>query len=267
MYKAVFTDMDGTLLKNDHTISAATQRIILALLKKGIMVIPVSARPLHGILPITLPVIDKTMPVVSLNGSYIFYQDEVLHDVRIPLADVTAVHDEIRNYNVTPMYYSQMDWYTSVDNEIIRKEQKITQVRINIQPFEQIKETWENQQNSPNKIMIAGDKEIVSAVQSRLRDVYGEKLNIYTSQPRYLEVMNYKASKRTGLEFLLERFGLQREEVIAIGDNFNDKEMIEFAGMGIAMGNAPEEIKQVADYVTDTNINDGVAKALAHFFL
>ncbi|MBL7764254.1 MAG: HAD family phosphatase [Chitinophagaceae bacterium] len=266
MYKAVFTDMDGTLLQNDHTISNVTQSIIQQLLKKGIMVVPVSARPLHAILPITSPVIDKSMPVVSLNGSYIFHMDEVLRDVRIPIADATEVHDEIQPYLVTPMYYNQMLWYSNMNDEIIRKEQLITDVKIIIQPFELTREQWIETDNSPNKIMIAGEREVVSEVQAKLRSLYGEKLNIATSQPRYLEVMNREASKKTGIQFLLDRFGLKREEVIAIGDNFNDKDMIEYAGMGIAMGNAPDEIKQVADYVTDTNTNDGVAKALQHFF-
>jgi len=259
--------MDGTLLKNDHSISKVTKDIIQRLLKKGIMVVPVSARPLHGILPITLPVIDKTMPVVSLNGSYIFYQDDVLRDVRIPLTDTATVQDAIQAYPVTPMFYSQMDWFTIAEDDIIRKEQRITQVKIKVEPFAQIMHDWQAEQNSPNKIMVAGDKEIIAEVQKLLRTILGNKLNIYTSQPRYLEIMNHDASKRTALEYLLERFDLKREEVIAIGDNFNDQAMIEFAGMGIAMGNAPDEIKSIANYVTDTNTNDGVAKALEHFLL
>jgi hydroxymethylpyrimidine pyrophosphatase-like HAD family hydrolase len=65
---------------------------------------------------------------------------------------------------------------------------------------------------------------------------------------------------------LIRQFGIRREETIAIGDNFNDKEMIIYAGQGVAMGNAPDEIKSVADFVTDTNNRDGVARALEHFF-
>ena len=60
----------------------------------------------------------------------------------------------------------------------------------------------------------------------------------------------------------MNQYGILQQEVIAIGDNYNDKEMIEFAGVGVAMGNAPEEIKLVADFVTDTNNDDGVAGKL-----
>jgi hydroxymethylpyrimidine pyrophosphatase-like HAD family hydrolase len=78
--------------------------------------------------------------------------------------------------------------------------------------------------------------------------------------------MNPGGSKSNAIRFLIERMGFDRSEVIAMGDNYNDKEMIRFAGMGVAMGNAPDEIKQVADYVTDTNNEDGVRKALEKLF-
>ena len=78
--------------------------------------------------------------------------------------------------------------------------------------------------------------------------------------------MHIEASKTKAIQFLMNQYGILQQEVIAIGDNYNDKEMIEFAGVGVAMGNAPEEIKLIADFVTDTNNDDGVAKALAHYF-
>ena len=74
--------------------------------------------------------------------------------------------------------------------------------------------------------------------------------------------MNNQASKVNAVKLLMNRFNFKKEEIIAIGDNFNDKEMIEFAGIGIAMGNAPDEVKAVADYITETNNNDGVSRAL-----
>ena len=79
--------------------------------------------------------------------------------------------------------------------------------------------------------------------------------------------MHKQASKTNAIQLLIEKYGIQQEEIIAIGDNYNDKSMIEFAGMGVAMGNAPDEIKKVANYITDTNNNEGVAKALKKFFL
>lgn len=266
MYKAVFIDMDGTLLQSDHTISERTKKLLLMLQQKGILVVPVSARPLHGILPITQPVITEAMPVVSLNGSYILHRGEIIRQVIIDLSNVIAVHNELQHEDAAVMFYSQMDWYAVADTALIRKEQKITPVPVSIQPFNQIIEKWRSEKNGPNKIMVGGDPALVSIIEEKLLAQHAGQLNIYKSQPRYLEVMNKDASKKTAIEFLIRQFGIRREETIAIGDNFNDKEMIIYAGQGVAMGNAPDEIKSVADFVTDTNNRDGVARALEHFF-
>ncbi|HVZ55237.1 MAG TPA: Cof-type HAD-IIB family hydrolase [Chitinophagaceae bacterium] len=264
-FKAVFIDMDGTLLRSDHTISPTTQEVLRDLQQRGIWVVPVSARPLHGILPITGPVISESNPVVSLNGSYIYHQGQIIHQVIINLDHARSVHEEIRDQEASVMYYSQMDWFATQDSPLIRKEQRITPVPIRIEPFDQILDQWRSQDNGPNKIMVGGDPDLVSSIEARLISLHRGTLNIYKSQPRFLEIMNRQASKKSALEFLLNRFGLDRKEAIAFGDNYNDQEMIAYAGLGVAMGNAPEAIKQSAAYITDTNNEDGVAKALRHF--
>jgi Cof subfamily protein (haloacid dehalogenase superfamily) len=206
------------------------------------------------------------MPVVSLNGSYIFHNNQIIHRVDIALPQVISINNELKGIDVAAMYYSQMEWYAEVDRAEVKKEQKITDVPITIQPFEVTLATWEAKKGGPNKILIAGDKELIIEIEQKLLLLHQGELNIYKSQPRYLEVINPQASKTKAIEFLIDKFGILQTEVIAIGDNYNDVGMIEFAGIGVAMGNAPEEIKLSANYVTDTNNNDGVAKALAYFF-
>lgn len=266
MYKAVFTDMDGTLLRKDHTVSSKTKQAIQKLIADGIMIIPISARPLHGMTHITDAVFPKEVPIVSLNGSYIYHNGEIIYQVSMPVHEAAAIHDLVEGQPVSAMYYSQMQWFANKETEAVKKEQKITPVSITIQPFEQTLSSWELQQTGPNKILIAGDEKMILSIEQKMLERFNNSLNIYKSQPRYLEAMHPAASKSNAIQFIMELYGLQQNEVIAIGDNYNDKGMIEFAGMGIAMGNAPEEIKAVADYVTDTNNHDGVAKALEHFF-
>ena len=266
MYKAVFLDMDGTLLRKDHTISDVTKKAIQDLLNKGIIIVPISARPLHGILPITQNVFPESIPVVSLNGGYILHNKEIIWQTDIALSEAAFIHHELENFDVAVMYYCRMEWYATVDRTEVKKEQRITQVKIKIQPFEHSMKEWHANKSGPNKILIAGDKELIIDIEKRLLELHEGKFNIYKSQPRYLEIMNLKASKAGAVQFLAAKYGIQQNEIVAIGDNYNDKGMIEYAGMGVAMGNAPDEIKAAANYVTDTNNNDGVAKALAHFF-
>ena len=266
MYKAVFIDMDGTLLKSDHSVSEVNRVAIDRLLQKGVLVVIISARPLHGILPISKHIVSDDMPVVSLNGSYILHKNEIIYQAAVSLEDTLSIHNEISDYEVSPMYYSQMDWYAEIKNDRIKKEQKITPVDIKIQPFTATLAVWESTNSGPNKILIAGDKDLIITIEERLNQLHEGKLNIFKSQASYLEIMSLQASKAKAIQFLINRYGIEQHEIIAIGDNYNDQGMIEFAGVGIAMGNAPEAIKLAANYVTDTNNNDGVAKALHQYF-
>jgi Cof subfamily protein (haloacid dehalogenase superfamily) len=266
MYKAVFIDMDGTLLSSDHTISEANKSAIQKLIDKGIIVVPISARPLHGMQHIINTVFPETMPVVSLNGSYIYFNKKVIRDIDIALYHTVAIQRELENFDVATMYYSKMDWFATATNDRIAKEQKITPVLIKIQPFIQILSGWEQQDTGPNKILIAGDKDLILTIEEKLVAAHKDELNIYKSQPSYLEVMNTEASKTKAIQFLQGKFGILQHEIVAIGDNYNDIGMIEYAGMGIAMGNAPDDIKSKADHITDTNNNAGVAKALDYIF-
>lgn len=266
MHKAVFIDMDGTLLQRDHTISHANKKVIHQLIEEGILVVPISARPLHGMMHILENVLPSDIPIVSLNGSYIYHKGEIIYQVTVPLPETENIHDEVQVYDTSVMYYSQMEWFASAETALVQKEQRITPVKITIQPFEQTIHYWKQKSSGVNKILIAGDKKLILNIEQRLLELHRGQLNIYKSQPAYLEVMHVDASKAKAIQFLLAKYGIQQNETIAIGDNYNDLGMIEFAGTGIAMGNAPDEIKEKADYITDTNNNDGVAKALQHYF-
>ncbi len=263
MFKAVFIDIDGTLIKSDHTLSEATISTVQQLKEKNILTVLVSARPLHGITPIAKELGLLEAPISSLNGSYIATNSTVIFESFIDAATVAHLHEALQPYGATIIYYDKLEWFAEAENEHIIKEQKITEVPIIIQPFGKTLAHWEATQSGPNKILIIAEPKVVDKIQQDLQPRFD--LNMYTSKPIYLEMMNKNASKKKAIQFLMHQHHIRQPETIAIGDNFNDKAMIEFAGLGIAMGNAPDEVKAAADYVTDTNNNDGVAKALVKF--
>jgi Cof subfamily protein (haloacid dehalogenase superfamily) len=267
MYKAVFLDMDGTLLKSDHSVSEATIQKIQTLTAKGIPVILVSARPLNAVLPtfhnIGLP---KSHPIVTLNGSYIVEAETPIFQATIDLDSTAKVTELVRPFNATIAYYLQREWYSEVSDSWTDHEQRIMDVKIRISPIGSLVKDWSARNTGPNKMMVMSEPENITKIQEHLRSIYNGKLNIYPSKPTYLEVMDTRGSKSNAVKFISERMGLTPSEIVAMGDNYNDREMIRFAGMGVAMGNAPEEIKAAADYVTDTNNNDGVRLALEKFF-
>ncbi len=254
--------MDGTLLKSDHTISDATKETIGQLTHQGIPVILVSARPFDAILPYVRELSTSHYPVVALNGGYIVLDDQPIFQAIIDAEMTAGLTRELKLFKNTTAYYLQREWFAGVDDEWIEHEQQIMDVRIKVQPIEELVKEWADHKTGPNKMMVMSDRGSIDLIQAHLKSIYGENLNIYPSKPTYLEIMNPAASKSNAVRFLIERMGLDRSEVIAMGDNYNDKEMIRFAGMGVAMGNAPDEIKEAADYVTDTNNEDGVRKAL-----
>ena len=104
-------------------------------------------------------------------------------------------------------------------------------------------------------------------VRDDFRRLFGDQIEITTSKPQYLEFTHKEATKGRALEYLANLKGIERESVIAIGDSYNDISMLQYAGLAIAMGNAPEEVKAHADYVTGINDEDGVAQAIHRFVL
>jgi len=267
MYKAVFLDMDGTLLRSDHSISEETKGVIRHLTASGVPVTLVSARPLNAILPtfnsIGLP---DGSPLVSLNGSYIVEGGVPVFEAEIDLATTEAVSQQVRPFKATIAYYLQKEWYAERSDSWTDYEQRIMDVKIKVAPLAELIGQWAARGIGPNKMMVMSDPESIAQTQTQLLAAYNGRLNIYPSKPTYLEVMDPRGSKSNAVKFLIDRMKIDRSEVIAMGDNYNDREMIEFAGMGVAMGNAPDEIKAAADHVTDTNNNDGVRKALEKFF-
>jgi len=267
MYKAVFLDMDGTLLKSDHSVSEQTVQTIQTLTGKGISVILVSARPINAVLPtfrhIGLP---AHTPLITLNGSYIVENEQPIFQAMIPPDLTEQVTQQVRPFKATIAYYLQREWFSEVRDAWTDHEQKIMDVAVEVGPIDQLVSNWAARKIGPNKMMVMSEPDNIALIQQHLRSVYNGRLNIYPSKATYLEVMDTRGSKSNAVRFVSERLGIAPAEIIAMGDNYNDVEMIRFAGMGVAMGNAPDDIKAVADYVTDTNNNDGVRKAMEKFF-
>jgi Cof subfamily protein (haloacid dehalogenase superfamily) len=262
MYKAVFIDIDGTLLKSDETISEATFTIIQKLKEKNVLVVLVSARPFSAIVPIAEEIGLHNLPVASLNGAYISSNGKKIFNSIIDVDITTRIHEKLQQYNATPIYYEQLQWFSEFQNISTDYEQKITTVPITIQPFNNTLRNWKHKNTGPNKIQVIAKATVINEIQNDLKEQFSNYLTISTSRSTYLEVVNIEASKLNAVKLLIDHFNINQQETVAIGDNFNDKEMIAFAGFGIAMGNAPDEVKAAANYIADTNNNDGVAKAL-----
>lgn len=267
-FKMVCLDIDGTLLNSRHKISNRTKNIIKIISKEeNITVILVSARMPKGILPFhkELGIIE---PIICYSGSLIIDEKrEVITTKEIEIEDIKNIYNTAKDENIHISLYRDNEWFVEEIDEWVRQESEITKIIPTIINFQELIEVWRKEKKGANKILSMSDVENISRLADKLKGEKFEGLNIYPSKTTYLEIMTKKASKTSAIEFLCNKLNIEKEEVIAIGDNYNDMDMLQYAGVGIAMGNAPDIVKEKADDITSTNDEDGVAKALEKYFL
>ncbi|HSZ25491.1 MAG TPA: HAD-IIB family hydrolase, partial [Cytophagaceae bacterium] len=221
MYKAVFIDIDGTLIRSDHSVSEETVDTIQKLKEKNILVVLVSARPLHGMLSVSEQVKLQEAPLASLNGSYISLCNKIIFESFIDATLTANLQKQLIQYKTTLIYYQQMQWFAEAANIQTDKEQKITSIPVTIQSFADTLKYWQEMHSGPNKILAVADENTIQTIQETLVPFCSDQLNMYTSKPIYLEFMNKEASKLNAVKFLANRYHIKKEEIIAIGDNFN----------------------------------------------
>jgi Cof subfamily protein (haloacid dehalogenase superfamily) len=158
--------------------------------------------------------------------------------------------------------YKDNEWYIEQMDYWAKQESEITNIIPTVMKFKELIETWKKEGAGPNKILCMADPDKISLLKEKTKDI---KLNIYPSKHTYLEIMPSNASKTSAINVLQKKFNVKQSEIIAIGDNYNDIDMLVYAGIGIAMGNAPEEVKKHGNDVTLTNDEDGVAIALKKY--
>ena len=117
------------------------------------------------------------------------------------------------------------------------------------------------------KMLIIDDPAFLDELQPILRELLGDGVHITKSKPEFLEIMHKEGTKGAALTFLANHFNCDLQDTIAVGDSWNDHEMLEVAGLGVAMGNAIAPLKEIADYITASNNEDGVKQVIEEFIL
>ncbi|PJG82538.1 Cof-type HAD-IIB family hydrolase [Caviibacterium pharyngocola] len=257
-YKAVFSDIDGTLLNSRHQITQDTVRAIRRIIQKGIPFIPVSARPPYAITPYT-DQLKTDQAIICYSGALILDKNlTALYSVTLENQDLHALEQRLQDSpHLSISYYSGLDWFTdNPDNPWIKQEGEITGLSAKIKPQEL---------TDVHKILIMSDAKYIAPLEKQLQQQFPH-LSIHRSKGEYLEIMNNAATKSAAIRFMEKHLSLCADEVIAFGDNFNDLDMLQYAGLSVAMGNAPDEIKNAAKEVTADHNHDGIALVLNRVF-
>ena len=257
-YRAIFSDIDGTLLNREHRMSARTLAATRHVVALGIPFILVSARPPLAITPFT-DAIGGKQPLIAYNGALILGGDlQELYSVPLDDADFRQLETELETLpHLSLNYYQGTHWYSpDPDNFWTVQEGDITDLRATKRPA-----TLTN----VHKILVMGDAPVIRALQERLKPQFPH-LEIHRSKDEYLEIVNKRATKAQAIAFMGERLGVPAAESVAFGDNYNDLDMLRYAGYSVAMGNAPDDIKAECSIVTAANDEDGLAQVLERLF-
>jgi Cof subfamily protein (haloacid dehalogenase superfamily) len=265
-YKMIVLDLDDTLLRDDHSISIRTKTTLMEAQEMGIKVVLASGRPTFGMKQIAdeLSLAKYGSYILSFNGGKIINcltNEEMFSSTLSPEA-VHRLYEISRREGVYIHTYVGDEIITEEENPYTTIESALTGL-----PIKVVNNFKEGVTVPVVKAIIVGAPENIKSIEPKLQKELEADFSLMRSKPFFLECTEKGVTKGTSLNHLIQICGIKREEVIAIGDSYNDQEMIKFAGLGVAMGNAPNDIKNVADYITDTNMNDGVAKVVEQFVL
>lgn len=262
-YKLIAADLDDTLLNDRIEVSPANHEALQKAMDMGVIVTIATGRMFRSALPVAEQ-LGIRYPIITYQGALIRdpVTKETLWERPVPLDLAQPVLEEGYRAGVHMNVY--VDDSLFVDRITPEGSGYANLAGVPITPVGNLTDFLKQ---DPVKILFVADPYLLDRLNRELQGKFGHSLYITKSKPNYLEFMHPKATKRHGLEALARKYGILREEIIAFGDSYNDIDMLEFAGIGVAMGNAPEEIKKRADYVADTNNNDGIAKAVEKFIV
>jgi Cof subfamily protein (haloacid dehalogenase superfamily) len=266
MYKLIALDMDGTLLKEDKTISKETFKAIQRAKAKGVKVVLTTGRPIDGVKRYLkeLDLINDDDYVISYNGAFIqnTKTKEVIAETLMSLDDIDYLYKLSQQLKVNIHALTDSSCITPKWSKYSQVEADINAIPLDFVDFNNI-----NKNTTIVKIMFIDEPEHLSKVIDKLPSEVYEKYSVLRSAPYFLEFLDKSVNKGAGVGLLANKLGIKPEEVICVGDAGNDIHMIQFAGLGVAMGNAFPEIKEVADYITLSNEENGVAHVIDKFVL
>lgn len=263
--RLVAMDMDDTILRDDWTISERVVKAVQQAQKQGVHVtfatgrMPASTRPY-------VEQLGLDVPLITYNGAMIqeVLSGEVLYRSVIPVETARDIVHWLLPQDIHFHIYIKDQVFVEKMNDWSRGYARATGV-----PVEEtnLTELLAKEQEGIEKILLFGEPEGLEDWAQKIRLKYEGKVRSTKSKPHFLELIHPSVSKGVALAALAKRLGVKQEDVMAVGDSLNDIEMIRYAGLGVAMGNARREVKEIADVVTASNQEDGVAQAIEKYVL
>ena len=269
-------DLDGTLLNDQKEIDPRTKASIFRAMEQGMHIVIASGRDKNGTSFVYEPLgLDKGNHYLALVNGQIIYDFEKkeydLDDVLLP-EDGLKIQQVCKRFDIEGIFCCGYDFYSYISQA--NREKKIEREKKEGQPMDYgLKKGGPNRNfidlpykeieltQDINKVIMVHTAEFFEEHLEELKKALSD-YDVLLIGPTWLEIMPKGVSKASALKKICQRSGFTMDEIMAFGDAQNDIQMIEQVGIGVAMGNAMEEVKAVADYVADTNLNNGIGKTI-----
>ena len=256
-------DLDGTLLNSEHNISTENCNALQQLDRNEVLVVLISGRMHRSIKPIS-DQIGLENPIISYNGGMVKHatSGDVYFHMPVGMDLSRMIVNDCINQNLHLNYCLNDELFVAEKN--MWSELYETRTGVPATPVGDLRKL---SGESPTKLLIIHPPEELDSLLNSFKSKYANKLYVTQTQPEYIEFMNPDVTKGRALSSLAKEVGIPLDSVVAFGDSYNDESLLKTAGYGIAMENAVAQIKACADYITTSNDENGVAKAIWELIL
>lgn len=263
-YKLIALDLDGTLKNSNNEVTEKTKKALIQAQKLGIKIVLASGRPTPGLRheAESLELEKYEGYLLSFNGARVVdvKTKETIYEQTLTIEEAKKAYDRSQNYDLACITYEDdIIVGEDIDYKYVAWEAKINDIQRKQVNFK------ENLKDPIHKVLLSGDPDYVGSIIDEFKEPFGDSLSIYRSAPFFIEIMAKGIDKAVSLDRLAKSLGIKQEEVMAFGDGYNDLSMIEYAGLGVAMANAVDGVKEKANEITLSNNDDGIAYTLSKY--
>lgn len=262
--------MDGTMLNSENQISKRTEEAIKNAKKKGVAVVLSTGRILKSAMNYSRDLQLKN-PIISCNGAVIadgkeniIYKKSISKDIANSIMDLGQAHDIYYHFYSETSLYSKT-YIKNILGFYNDPNDKDQSKRIEMNIFKDSRDIFDNNIDVCKFLFMDEDGYKLKVLREEISQIH--EINVCSSWGNNFEIMDFEVSKGYALSSISKILDIPKEEIIAIGDNENDISMIEYAGLGVAMGNAVAKTKEASDIITSSNDEDGVAKIIEKYIL
>lgn len=266
-YKLLVLDLDGTLTNTRKEVTEHTRTTLIKAQEQGLKIVLASGRPTYGIAPLAnLLQLDKYEGyVLSYNGGEIidWKTGELLYKNLLDPEVLPYLYQCANDNHFAIVTYDGEYVLTEYpDDEYVLKE-----ALLNVMKIKKVDNFLKAVQHPIAKCLIVGEPTRLAVLEKEMYNHLHDRMGVFRSEPYFLELVPKGIDKAQSLAVLLKEIGMTKDEMITVGDGFNDLSMIKYAGLGVAMSNAQEVVKENADFITLSNEEDGVAHVVEKFIL